>query len=431
MINRIALFLFVILFSSPAFAAAKVEQISSGGVKAWVIKDNTLPIVAVKIAFKGAGYAHDPEGKQGLANFVSGTLNEGAGEYDSQTYQRLLDENGIDLGFDADRDDFYITLKTVSGNLDLALKLLKSAFFEPLFNSDDIERVRSQIATNIRKADESADYLAAKKFSEVEFATHPYARVKDGTVETLSSISADDLITYVANNFARDNMVVGIVGDVTDNSAQQIVSQLTEKLPQNAVTTKLDDFTTYPKNIQPQKVLINNPQTKIIFATPALKRKDPLFFPEYLLAHILGGDGFQARLVKEVREKRGLAYYVGTSVQNMDHADMLIGSVGTTAEQEQDVIGLVRQVYAGLQQKGITAAELDEAKGFLTGSFALNLDKNEKLASYLVMMQQENLGMDYLDKRNGYINAVTLEQVNTMAKLLLDPQSLVFVSAGQ
>lgn len=428
--NRIYIFLFVIFFTIPAHAASQVDQIRSGGVKAWVMKDNTLPIIAVKIAFKDAGYAHDPDGKEGLANFVSGTLNEGAGEYDSQTYQRLLDENAIALGFDADRDDFYITLKTVSGNLDLALKLLKSAFFEPLFNSEDIERVRAQIATSIVKAEESGDYLAAKKFSEVAYAGTAYAKQKDGNLETLKNISADDLINYVANNFARDNMIISIVGDVNDTSAQQIVAQLTEKLPQSAINKKIPDITALPKT-EPQKVQINNPQTKIVFGNMGVKRSDPNFFAAYLLAHILGGDGFQSKLVYEVREKRGLAYYIGTDLNNMDHSDLLIGAVGTTADQEKAVINLIRSTYSKIYQNGVTKEELDAAKGYIMGSFALNLDKNEKLAAYLVMMQQENLGMDYLDKRNGYIDSVTLEQVNSVAKQLLAPDSLIFISAGQ
>ena len=428
--KKIYVFLFVIFFSFSANAAAKVEELSSGGVKAWMIKDNSLPIIAVKIAFKGAGYAHDPAGKQGIANFVSGTLNEGAGEYDSQTFQRMLDENAIELGYDADKDDFYITMKTVSGNLDLALKLLKSSIFEPLFNSDDIERVRSQIATNIRKADESADYLAGKKFAEVMFPKHPYSYLKDGDLTTLNNISAEDLVLFVANKFGRDNVTIGIVGDVTDNTAQQIVAQITEKLPQNANTTTIADFNSYPVTL-PAKVNINNPQTKIIFASKGTKRQSPDFFPAYVLSHILGGDGFQSRLVNEVREKRGLAYYIGTSIQNMEHADLLVGAVGTTAEQENEVIELIKTTYSGIQTKGVTKAELDDAKGYLTGSFALNLDKNEKLASYLVMMQQENLGIDYLDKRNGYIQAVTLEQVNNLAKTLLSPEAIVFISAGQ
>ncbi len=246
--KKIYAFLFIIFFSFQANAATHVDELSSGGVKAWVIKDNSLPIIAVKIAFKGAGYAHDPAGKQGIANFVSGTLNEGAGEYDSQTFQRMLDENAIQIGYDADKDDFYITLKTVTGNLDLALKLLKSSIFEPLFNSEDIERVRSQIASNIKKADESADYLAAKKFTGLMFAGHSYSYLKDGDLTTLNNISADDLINFVANKFARDNITIGIVGDVTDSSAQQIVAQITEKLPQTANTNKLADVTSYPVN---------------------------------------------------------------------------------------------------------------------------------------------------------------------------------------
>ena len=342
----LAVFLFFVTVF-PASAATKVDEFSSRGVKAWTITDNTLPIVAVKLSFKNAGFAHDPEGKQGLSYFVASTLNEGAGEWDSQSFQKALDENAIQMQFAADADNFYITLKTISSNLDLALKMLKSALTTPHFNTEDVERVRAQIATNIKKSDESAGFLASKKFNEIMFAGHPYSNTEMGSLESLASITPDDLITYVANNFARQNLVLGIVGDVDANLAETIVRQIAEKLPTEQRLRPIKNTQNLPTGVQ-ANVRINNPQTTIIFGSKGVKRSDPNFFAAYVLDHILGGDGFESRLVNEIREKNGMAYYIGTSLSNMDNADLWLGSVGTKANQTTQVIELIKKEYSRL-----------------------------------------------------------------------------------
>jgi len=428
--NKLKIFVLFLLLPCFASAATKVNEVTSRGVKAWVITDNSLPIVAVKLSFKNAGFAYDPAAKQGLAYFVASTLNEGAGEWDSQAFQKALDENAIQMQFAADADNFYITLKTISSNLDLALKMLSAALTNPHFNGDDVQRVRAQIATMISKSDEEAGFLAGKKFNEIMFKNHPYSNLEMGSLTSVAAITPDDLINYIATKFARQNLVVGIVGDVDANLAETIVREIAGNLPLKPSFAAIKAVESFPSNIV-QNVHINNPQTTIIFGSKGIKRSDPNFFAAYMLDHILGGDGFESRLVNIVREKNGMAYYIGTSLHNADYADLWLGSVGTKANQTAQVIDLIKKEYKKMADKGVTQKELDAAKSYITGSFALNVDKIEKLASYLVMMQLEDLWLEYLEKRNSYVDAVTLEQVNTLAKALISAESLVFVTAGK
>ena len=419
----------VAIFCPFAANANEVKEIEAHNTKAWVIEDHQLPIISVQLVFKNAGYAHDPKNKQGLGFFTSSALNEGAGNISSKEFQATLEQEGIEFSPDIDEDNFYLSIKTISSKLDTALKLAKLAITKPSFNPEDVERVRGQIYSILKKDNEDDEVVAQKSFNKEFFKDHPYSNIKDGTEESVSSITPDDLHNFVKEKFARDNVVVSIVGDVDDDTSKKILSDLASGLPEKSVTSKVPEFTNYPKAFD-KKVKLNNPQTKVLFALKGIKRQDPDYYAAYLLNHIFGGDGFSARLVQQVREKNGLAYYIGTTLQSNDEADLFMGTVATKNESVDKSVAIIKYEFQKLSEKGVTEKELEEAKSYITGSFGLNLDKNEKLALFLTSMQLNNLGKDYLEKRNDYFNSVTLDQVNKVVKELIRPEKLVFIRVG-
>jgi zinc protease len=421
--------LVVLAFSAFNAQANEVKEIEVNGVKAWVIEDNFLPIISIQIAFKNAGYASDAKEKQGLAYFVSGMLNEGAGKYTSQQFQRDLEENAIEFAPDVDQDNFYISLKTLSDNLDKTLDLTSSALTHAKFGEQEIERVRGQILSSIVKAEENPQEVASRKFSKAYFGEHPYANAKEGELETIKLINAADMQSFVKSAFAKDNMVISIVGDVDDQEAGDIVSALTEGLPEKSAVLPVEEFKAYPAgNLESFKM--NNPQTYVMFGSKGVARLDKDYYAAFVLNNILGGSGFQSRLVQEVREKNGLAYSIGTGLQPMKGASLLYGVSSTKNASVDESIKIIKAQFEEISKNGVTEKELADAKAFITGSFGLNLDKNEKLAFFLLSMQIQGLDKDFLEKRNEYINSVTIEQVNKLSKWLLEPSSLVFVRVG-
>ncbi len=423
-----SLFVFVLVNVLPSHAT-NVEEIESNGVKAWIIKDNFLPIVSIQVAFRNAGYAYDPEGKEGVANFVAGMLNEGAGKYSANDFQQALEENAIYFSPSADAEYFTLSIKTLTENLDLALDLTNSALSAPSFGRVETERVRGQILTYIRKAKESPDYVVQRKFAETYFGNHPYSKPGEGTAQTVAALTSAELTGYTRNSFAKDNIVISIVGDVDENTAIKIINSLVAGLPEKAETAGIPEFNDYPSG-KIESVELKNPQTYISFAIKGIERLDKDYYAALVLSHILGGNGFQSRLVDEVREKNGLAYSIGTVLSSRPKANLLVGQLATKTESVDKAIEIIREEYRKLAETGVTEDELNNAKSYLTGSFGLNLDANEKLSSFLLSMQLQGLDKDFLNKRNEYVESVTLEQINDLSKRLISADSLVFVKAG-
>lgn len=429
MIRRLALFLSFLFAALSAQAAMPVQRVvSPGGVEAWLIEDHANPIVALNLAFRG-GAALDPKDKGGLARLVAATLDEGAGDLDSQAFQGRLDDLAITLGFDASRDDLTGHLKTLTENRDEAFRLLRLAVTQPRFDKEPVERVRGQLGALIKQDSARPGSVAERTLMEKLFPGHPYGRPVKGTLESLKGIAIADLKAFAGQRLARDNLVVGVAGDISPVDLGRLLDATFGALPARAAGGSVPEVR--PAAIGVQVVDMAVPQSSIVFAQAGLKRKDPDFYAAYVLNHILGGGSFSSRLYREVREKRGLAYSVGSYLAPMDHAALWAGSAGTANERADETVAIVREEWRRIATEGVTARDLEEAKTYLIGSFPLRFSSSERISAMLVQIQVEGLGIDYLEKRNGYMAAVTLDQVNTLAKKVLDPQGLGFVVVGR
>jgi len=426
----VAVFAGVLLAGLRPAAAFDIQRVvGPGGIEAWLIEDHTNPVIAMRFAFRG-GAALDPEGKEGLAEMVSGLLDEGAGPLDSQAFQRRLADLAITLRFDADRDFFGGRLETLTENRREAFDLLRLAVTEPRFDAEPVERIRSQILAGLRREEEDPDTQAYRKLFRVLFPGHPYGRPVSGTQETIQAINAGDLRDFVTRRLAKDHLTVGIVGDISASEVAETLDHVFGALPEAGTDWRVADVAPREKGVV-EIIPAEVPQSSIVFGQRGIKRDDPDYYAAYLLNHILGGGGFTSRLYNEVREKRGLAYSVYSSVVPMEHAGVVLGSSGTRNDRAGETVDIIREQWKRMAADGPTADELADAKKFLTGSFPLRFSSSDRIAAILVAVQTSDLGIDYLDKRNGLIDAVTLEDVRRVASSLLDADGLVFVVAGQ
>jgi zinc protease len=160
------------------------------------------------------------------------------------------------------------------------------------------------------------------------------------------------------------------------------------------------------------------PQTVVTFGGPGIKRNDPNFMAAYVVNHILGGGSLSSRLYHEVREKRGLAYSVHDSLLWMDHSALFVGNTGTRADRAGETVDAVNKEVRRMAENGPTQQELDEAKSYLKGSRMLSLDTSSKLASALLQYQLDRLPIDYLERRNAIVDAVTLDDAKKAAQRL-------------
>ena len=417
---------FTIAFASAACAESKIEQIvSPGGIKAWLVREPAVPMVALDFAFTGGANA-DPADKPGVASMLSSLLDEGAGDLDSSAFQERLEEKAIELGFNVGRDQFRGSLHTLSANLDEAINLLHLALTKPRFDGEPVERIRRQLLANLSRASTSPNDIANKRWWAVAFPNHPYGRPTDGTPDSIAAVTVDDLRAYMRNVFARDTLTVGIVGDIDAETAGKMIDRLFGDLPAKATLAAVPDVTM--KGLG-ERVVVNLdvPQTVINFGAPGVARADPDFVAAYVVNHIYGAGSFTSRLYREVREKRGLAYGVRTSLYWMDHSNVMVGGTATRADKAGETLTILEEERQRMAAEGPTQKELDEAKAFLKGSYALSFDTSAKIAGQLVQLQLDKLGIDYPQRRNAMLDAVTLGDAKRLSKRLLDPKSLTVV----
>jgi zinc protease len=357
-------------------------------------------------------------------------LDEGAGDLDSQAFQRRLEDLAIRLGFDADLDNFGGSLETLTANRDAAFELMRLALTQPQFGPEAVARIRSQLDASLRDRAEDPDWVANQRLWALLFPDHPYGRPVEGTPESLPRIERDDLKRFVAERLARDRMVVGVVGDITPAELAPLLEAIVGALPAKAVPGSVTDVRP-DANGAVVVVEMDVPQSAVSFGQAGLKRDDPQFYTLTVLDQILGGGGLTSRLFDEVREKRGLVYSVDTDVVPLDHAALILGGAGTANERVAETVEVIRDQWRRLATGGITKQELDDSKTYLTGSFPLRFAGSKRLAGLLVSIQLDNLGIDYLDRRNMLIEAVTRDDANRLARDLLTPDKLAFVVVGR
>ncbi|MBX3596055.1 MAG: insulinase family protein [Rhizobiaceae bacterium] len=393
------------------------EVVSPKGVRAWLVEDYTVPLVAMRFAFEG-GSTQDPDGKEGLANLMTAMFDEGAGELDSEAFQIKLDDAGAEMGFSADRDRFGGGMRFLADQREEAIGLLALAVNQPRFDQKPLDRMRSQIVSGILARSRDPEYAAGIKWGQALYPDHPYSRLTQGTPETLATITGNDLRALHRRIFAREKLYVGVVGAIDAETLKKNLDRVFGDLPEKPQLRAVPDVA--PKLGQTLSVNYDLPQTLIQMGYPGVSRSDPEFFPAYLMNHILGGGTFTSQLFREVREKRGLAYSVDSSLSSSQHTNMLAVSTATRSDRASETLALMRQVIAKVAEEGVSEEELAAAKKYVTGAYAINnLNSSAAIARTLVELQAEKLGIDYMQKRTGLIESVTREQVNAVAKKLL------------
>ena len=417
------------LEAAPA-SAMNIQTIKSpGGIEAWLVEEHSVPMMALRFAFDG-GNSQDPKDREGVANFITAMMDEGAGDITSAQFQERVEDISMRMSWNDSKDSLYGNFETLSANRDKAIDLLKLAVTKPRFDKDAVDRIRQQLSANLAYSDKDPDKVAAKAWFALAFDGHPYGRSANGTQESLAAIKSEDLKAFHKRTFAKDNLKVVAVGDITAAELGKLLDDVFGPLPAKADLVKVEK--TAPVNAGHQQIIdMAVPQSVAVFGTAAMARKDPDFMAAFVLNHILGGGGFSAKLMEEVREKRGLAYSVYSYIQPYQHTSILTGSVATKNELMAESLDIIRSELKKMASQGPSEDDLDAAKKYLIGSYALRFDTNSKIASQLLGLLQEGFGTDYVDNRNKMIEAITLDDVKRVAKRLLDGDGLIVTVVGK
>lgn len=418
-----------LLVAMPVWAATDIQEFTTpGGIEVWLVEEQSIPMVALEVSFRG-GTSLDPEGKDGATYLMSGLLEEGAGDLDAAGFLAATETLAARFSYRAYRDSVTIRAEMLKENLGEAVDLLRLALVEPTFDDVAVERVRGQVLSSLASDKTDPDEIAGAALRRLSFPGHPYGTRDEGSIETVTALTREDIAAAHKAALVRSRMHVGVVGAVTPEELGPLLDRLLGDLPE--VGPPLPADTTMALEGGMTVIELDAPQSVALFAQPGIPRDDPDYFAAYLLNEILGGSGFESRLMYEVREKRGLTYGVYSFLAPFDHAAQVIGNVASANDRIAEAIAVVKDEWARIAEEGVTEDELNAAKLFVTGAYPLRFDGNANIASILVGLQATGLGADYIKTRNERMMAVTIEEVNAMARRLIDPAALHIIVVGK
>lgn len=419
------------VFSSPVLAGEVKEVVSDGGIKAWLMEEHSLPLIAVHVAFRGAGSAHDGDRLHGLAYMTSRMLTEGAGGMDAQQFAAALESRAI--GFDAavDEDLLEASMQMLSDTRDDAFRYLGLALTEPRFDGDALERVRRRTLSELKDDAKDPGRIAEREWRKRVFGDHPYGHMVSGSEEGVGRLDRYDLRHFAEKHLTRENMLVAVVGDITPEALKSLLDKTFGDLPKRYRPEVTVPEASPAATAKPVTVAYDVPQTVAVFGLPAVRRDDPEFMAAYLMNQILGGNTLTGRLGHEIRDKRGLAYGVSSSLRTLMHAAYLSGAFATRNEEAGQAAAVLVDTLKAFARSGPGEQELLDAKRYAVGSLAINLDGNDAIAGFLITMQHQALGIDYLKRRERLIEAVTGNEVKAAAKRLIDADKLSMVLVGK
>ncbi|HAA90812.1 MAG TPA: peptidase M16 [Rhodospirillaceae bacterium] len=416
--------------SGPTQAVEIKTVTSPSGIKAWLVQDRSIPLISMHFIFRDAGAATDPSGKEGRANMVSALLDEGAGKFDSQAFQRQLENQSIQLNFSVGKDSFGGSLKTLNKYRKSAVKLAALALAKPRFDAQAVARIRAQLLTGLKARSSRPGYVAGRVWSRAIYGDHVYSRPATGTQKSVVALKNEDLREYVSNRLTRDRLIVSVVGDISPEDLKPILDEMFGALPAKGKRSTLKKAP-IPRKGAVYVIEKAVPQSVVLFGQRGIAREDPEFYTAYVLNHILGGGSFTSRLYNEVREKRGLAYSVFTYLSPRKKAPLLAGRLSTANARVAQSLKVLRAEWQRLAEHGVDALALKNAKSFINGSFALRFSSSDKIANLLATLQYYRLGRSYLKDRKKFINAVSRAKIKKLAKKLLDQSALTVVVVGK
>ena len=426
---RLSLIFAFLLSAVSARAQMEIQEVTSqGGISAWLVQEESIPFVAIEIVIDGGASLED-SAKRGVTNLMMALLEEGSGDLGAREFQEAREGIAASFGFNAYDDSISISAVFLTENRDEAMALLRDALIKPRFDTAAIERVRAQVLSIIRSDAQDPNSIASATFDAAAFGDHPYGTSIDGSAKTVAALTQDDLFEAHGNVLVQSRVYVGAAGDISAQDLGVLIDDLLGDLPMDgpAFPSRVDFGLGGGTTIVP----FETPQSVALFGHAGIKRDDDDFFAAFLLNEILGGRGVQSRLMREVREKRGLTYGVSSYLVPKTLSEVYLGSVASSNGTIGEAISVIRDEWALMAKEGVSAVELNQAKTYLTGAYPLRFDGNAKIAGILASMQWTGLTSEYIINRNNFVDAVTLDDINRVAAELLDPDGLHFVVVGQ
>jgi zinc protease len=423
-------FWLILLLTPTVFAMPPIQHWETeNGAKVYFVPALELPMVDVEVTF-AAGSAHDGT-KHGLSTLTNGLLAEGANGRSADQIAEQFEDLGARFSNSVDRDMASVSLRSLNEEklLQPALNLMALVLAKPDFIPTAFERIRQQMLASLEHQQQSPASIADKAFYQAVFGEHPYAHLSSGTVETVTALTREDVQAFHQHYYVASNAIIAIVGALTRTQAEQVAQTLMNSLPKGEPASALPLM----HNLSEAKTVhIDFPstQTHILIGQPGMARLDPDYFTLYVGNHVLGGSGLVSFLLKEIREKRGLAYSVYSYFNPFQVSGYFKAGLQTRNEQRAEALEVTYKTLNQFVKNGPTPKQLDTSKKNITGGFPLRIDSNGDIVGYLTVIGFYQLPLDYLQVFNDKIMAVTREMIQETFKRRLHLDKWVTVTVG-
>lgn len=413
--------------AAPPAHAAATEFVTPRGLRVWLVEDHGTPVLTLGFRFAG-GSAEDPPGKEGLAHLAAEMFFESAGDLNHDDYTGKWNDLGTETNVEARLESLRGTVRVLNPDRDKAIELLRLAVAEPRFDFETVGEVRDQIGDEIdRDADdpEATGFLA---YDKLGFGEHPRARPVAGTLQSIAALTPDDLAAYRKRIAVRSRLSLSAVGDITPAELGPLVDKVFADLRQGE--PPLPIAPPPPTRAARRDVAMNSSLAQVVFgvALPGLDRRERL--AAELLNYTLGGSAFTSRLYHEIREKRGIAYSIGSTLDSYSFMTELSGSFGAAPAAVDGAVDLVRQQFKELAERPPTDDEVAEAKAALAGEYLRGLIRQADLANELTLEMAAGEKPGYIDAHADDFAAIAPDEVRALAWRIPWLQRLVIVTVG-
>ena len=415
--------LFVLVGASPLHAAFNVQEFTTAkGIKVRYREDKSTPVISLNFSIE-YGSARDPKGLEGTGTLLASMMTEGTKTKSVEELADIRQDLSISLNHKIDLEHFSAYLTTLRKNKDKAFGLFKETIFESAFKEEAFKRAKKEILTILAMKEHDPGYQVSLKMAKMMYGDHPFARPKLGTIESVKKIEIQDLKDFM-KHFSRDKILVAVAGNISKEEIEAHVDDLFESLPE---TVEVEELPKIATSLSRAREVIKKevPQTVMTFVQKGLRYDHEKFITLILLNRILN-----EKLRLEVREKRGLTYHVGASPRSNSMVGHLGGGCATKNKSAGEAIESILKVFSDFKDKGCTDQEFNDAKSYSMGSYILNFEDTPGISGSILALMQIKRSKEYLDIRNDLMAKVTKEDVEALARELLDPENMAFVLYG-
>ena len=401
---------------------------TKSGIKFWFVEDKSIPIVSVSFSFKGGSSLESKE-KNGISNLMTSLMDEGTRKLTSTEFKKMMKSIGMKLSFSSQKDKISGSFQIISSQAQSGFNLFYEALNHPAFNLSDFERIRKQVISSIKIDESDLSTLASNKFNENFFKNHNFSKTSKGSISSIKRINREDLSSFHKSAFQKSNLVIGVSGSIKEEEIINFIDIVFGELKNSIQISELKKFDNLGKGKAVFKM--KTPQTSVLFGHPGLARNDEEYFALRIANYIFGGGGFQSRLYKKIREKKGLVYSIYSYLLSYQSDGVIVGGFQTRNEFVNETISNVKEEWINMQRKGITENELENAKAYFNGSFTRNFTSTRSISGLLEVVQYFNLGEDYFERRESIINKLDLKKVNKVLSEVFDEEELFFMIVGE